>query len=265
MRWPRVSSSRWAMLRARPGTRASAQPFTSGPRSSTSTGASGWLAGVICTTISPPPAGKKPRRLSCSSSPAPRRRTSGANARSRKSYGGAIGLCVPPTSSTLLSPSASINAGSTVCSTSRQLPAVAIWKRYSPAHTAPGVNRSVCEPSSAPSACPPHTDTAACTQARCWRMRPGLGRPARMRVMCSGRPVTMDRARPVRRIWPPPSPVAPSRVRGTLVASVMATPPRLCGCCSAAPCPAAAHRARRAPAPAAVARARPRCAPVRLR
>src|SRR3989344_3565225 len=52
---------------------------------------------------------------------------------------------------------------------------------------------------------------AACTQARCWRISPGLGRPARMRVMCRGRPVTMDSARPVRRIWPPPSPVEPSR------------------------------------------------------
>ena len=48
-------------------------------------------------------------------------------------------------------------------------------------------------------------------RARCWRWRPGLARPARMRSMRNGRPVTTLSASADRRICPPPSPWDPSR------------------------------------------------------
>src|SRR5579864_8382975 len=52
------------------------------------------------------------------------RLTSGINAFCRKSNGGAQGLCVPPSSTSVVGPSAVSRAGSTVCRTSVPLPAV---------------------------------------------------------------------------------------------------------------------------------------------
>src|SRR5580704_7431928 len=53
---------------------------------------------------------------------------------------------------------------------------------------------------------------AALTAVRCCRSKPGFSRPARMFSIRKGWPVTMERARAVRRIWPPPSPMEPSMV-----------------------------------------------------
>ena len=63
MRRPSVSSSRGAILRARPGASASPQALSSGPRSSTSTGTRGCGAGAMSTAISTPPVREKPRIL----------------------------------------------------------------------------------------------------------------------------------------------------------------------------------------------------------
>ena len=71
--------------------------------------------------------------------------------------------------------------------------------------------RPACwSPSSAPCTVAPLTAAAACTQVRCWRIRPGFARRARMRASVNGWPVHMDSASDVRRIWPPPSPTEPS-------------------------------------------------------
>jgi len=51
---------------------------------------------------------------------------------------------------------------------------------------------------------------AALTAVRCCRSNPGFSRPARMLSMRKGCPVTMESARAVRRICPPPSPMEPS-------------------------------------------------------
>ena len=123
---------------------------------------------------------------------------------------------MPPRSVTRLGPVASSSAGSTVCRTSVQLPAEPMLKAYSPARTAPGSKRKVCEPGAAPSTSAEQTAADACTQVRCWRIRPGFARLARMRVITMPRPVHMASASAVRRICPPPSPVEPSSSIGSM-------------------------------------------------
>src|SRR5204862_2422182 len=78
------------------------------------------------------------------------------------------------------------------------------------ARTAPGSNCSDDEPSSAPLTTASLIACAAFTHDRCWRIKPGFERLARMLWMRSGWPVHIASARPVRRIWPPPSPTEPS-------------------------------------------------------
>ena len=51
---------------------------------------------------------------------------------------------------------------------------------------------------------------AACTAMRCWYPSPGLSRPARMRMRCTGCPVSSDSDSELRNTWPPPSPIMPS-------------------------------------------------------
>ena len=136
--------------------------------------------------------------------------SSGSSTRRIKSAGGADGLSVPPLTSTREGPSANHSAGSTVCSTSVQLPALPIAKRYSPPRTMPGRKTRRCDPSSAPSTVARQISVAALTAVRCWRNSPGFARPARMLVMVNGWPVIIDRLSAERRICPPPSPCAPS-------------------------------------------------------
>ena len=138
------------------------------------------------------------------------RLSSGKKACSRKSIGGACGLCVPPSSVSDDGVSAMSSAGSTVCNTSVVLPAEPIEKVYSPGFTFPGVNESSRDEIAAPSTVAPQIVVAALTAVRCWRSRPGFSRPARMFSIRNGWPVTIDRPRAVRRIWPPPSPMEPS-------------------------------------------------------
>src|SRR5688500_12347524 len=75
-----------------------------------------------------------------------------------------------------------------------------------------GRKTSSFDPISAPLVSARPTSAAAFTAARCWRMRPGFWRRARMLVMRSSALETSERAREVRRIWPPPSPKDPSTV-----------------------------------------------------
>src|SRR4030095_4957516 len=138
--------------------------------------------------------------------------TSGRNARARKSNGGAAGLWVPPSSVSVDGPDAVRSGGSTAGTTGPVLPAVPIAKRYSPGFTTRGRNRSVCDPSVAPSTSAPPTATAALTAVRCWRSSPGFRRPARIFSMVNGVPVTRESGSAVRRIRPPPSPWDPSIV-----------------------------------------------------
>ena len=51
---------------------------------------------------------------------------------------------------------------------------------------------------------------AACTLMRCCGCRPGFCRPARILSIVTGLPVNNDKARLLRKIWPPPSPIEPS-------------------------------------------------------
>src|SRR6266542_3085076 len=64
----------------------------------------------------------------------------------------------------------------------------------------------------APSTSASPTTAAASSAVRCWRISPGLARPARIRSMRNGVPLTSESASDVRRIWPPPSPRDPSTV-----------------------------------------------------
>ena len=57
------------------------------------------------------------------------RRKSGASARSKKSNDGAVGLWVPPSSSSVHAPGVVISAGSSACTTSSVLPAEPIANR----------------------------------------------------------------------------------------------------------------------------------------
>src|SRR5688572_17702 len=76
----------------------------------------------------------------------------------------------------------------------------------------PGSKRRSGDPSNAPPTLAPETIVAARTAARCCGRSPGTGRRARILTISNGWPVTVERARAVRRIWPPPSPWEPSRV-----------------------------------------------------
>jgi len=57
------------------------------------------------------------------------------------------------------------------------------------------------------------TAVLACTLARCCGWSPGLRRSTRMLRRWKGRLVTSDRAKLVRKICPPPSPIDPSSSR----------------------------------------------------
>ena len=98
------------------------------PRSSKSSRDS-FFAGSIRAWNRPPPAGKKPWRRNSNSTDGPMRWISGMKHLARKSNGGAIGLCVPPSRVSVLWPEAVSRAGRTVCSTSVALPAVPTAKR----------------------------------------------------------------------------------------------------------------------------------------
>src|SRR5258706_12287902 len=75
---------------------------------------------------------------------------------------------------------------------------------------APGRNSNSVEPSSAPLISAPEMLVAACTATRCWRIKPGRARPARILLIRSGADVSRDRASEERSTWPPPSPIEPS-------------------------------------------------------
>ena len=121
-------------------------------------------------------------------------------------------LCVPPWRTTREAPPASASGSITVCSTSVVDPAEPMLKVYSPGRNAPGSKRSRVEPTSAPSTSAPQISAAAFTAVRCWRIKPGLARRARICSMTKGLPVIADNDSDERRICPPPSPCDPSMV-----------------------------------------------------
>ena len=59
---------------------------------------------------------------------------------------------------------------------------------------------------------PMQISAAALTDVRCWRMRPGFFRPARIFFRRKDLPEIIESAREVRKIWPPPSPIEPSMI-----------------------------------------------------
>jgi hypothetical protein len=98
---------------------------------------------------------------------APIRPTSGRNAFARKSNGGELGLCVPPSSTSDDGWSAVSRLGSTVWRTSVALPAVPTENVYSPAFTVVGAKVRLREPTAAPVVSAAPTAAAASTAVRC--------------------------------------------------------------------------------------------------
>ena len=138
------------------------------------------------------------------------------------SKGGAIGLCVPPSSRSVLSLLAKSSAGRSVWRSKVALPAVPMANWYDEPRSSPARKTISVEPISAPSAAPPETSHAAFTQVRCWRMRPGFFRFPRMWVMRKGCPVTMASVSAVRSICPPP--VVPSICMGFIMGKFISPP-----------------------------------------
>ena len=107
---------------------------------------------------------------------------------------------MPPSIVTLDGPGATRSAGRIVWSTSVPLPAVPMLKACDPVRIDPGVKAIRPEPIVAPSTSAPLIATAASTAVRWARISPGLSRPARIRSMITGRPVTIASASDERRI-----------------------------------------------------------------
>src|SRR5205823_370719 len=80
-----------------------------------------------------------------------------------------------------------------------------------PGVAAAGLKVRTRDPIAAPETSARPISLAAWTAVRCWRSRPGFSRPARIRSIVKGIPVTRERPNAVRRICPPPSPIDPSR------------------------------------------------------
>ena len=117
---------------------------------------------------------------------------------------------MPPRRTTVEALGAKRSTGRIVCATSVTAPAVPMSKEKVPLDAGPGEKEREVELSSAPLVCALQIFESASTPERCWACSPGFGLPARILDMLKGVPSRQERAHALRRIWPPPSRVAPS-------------------------------------------------------
>ncbi len=108
----------------------------------------------------------------------------------------------------------------------------------------PGVSVMARLRTSPPSSAPRQRSSTRRRPVRCCAASPGLARPARMLDTVMGRPVMADSAEELRRIWPPPSSMAPAHESAVCMRQRV----QWCGHCST---PLGAAAARAAPVAAA--------------